>query len=162
MSGNDEDEDEKMRRWRGWLVGFDGSIMMMRDGIPSLSVAVFCFCFCFSFLSFSFFCSFLSFLMHTSGGRKAVPRGLQIDERDVRRIDRETAIEIKGRRMVVLCRRRKRKNQILRVLYTFSFLLFPFRFLQNSSTVIPTPLSRLIRNNSFPTTTSINPNPTLL
>lgn len=145
----------KDERWRGWLVGFDDSIMMMRDGIPGLSVAVFCFSF------FSFFCSFLSFLLHTSGGRKAVPWGLHIDERDVRRIDRETAIEIKGRRMVVLCRR-KRKNQILRVLYTFSFLSFPFRFLQNSSTVIPTPLSRLIRNNSFPTTTSINPNPTLL
>lgn len=145
----------KDERWRGWLVGFDDSIMMMRDGIPGLSVAVFC------FFSFSFFCSFLSFLLHTSGGRKAVPWGLHIDERDVRRIDRETAIEIKGRRMVVLCRR-KRKNQILRVLYTFSFLSFPFRFLQNSSTVIPTPLSRLIRNNSFPTTTSINPNPTLL
>lgn len=54
----------------------------------------------FSFLSFSFFCSFLlSFLLHTSGGRKAVPWGLHIDERDVRRIDRETAIEIKGRRI---------------------------------------------------------------
>lgn len=89
--------------------------MMMRDGIPGLSVALFFFFF--SFLSFSFFCSFLlSFLLHTSGGRKAVPWGLHIDERDVRRIDRETAIEIKGRRMVVLCRR-KRKNQILRVLF---------------------------------------------
>lgn len=70
----------------------------------------------FSFLSFAFFCSFLSFLLHTSGGRKAVPWGLHIDERDVRRIDRETAIEIKGRIMVVLGRR-KRKNQILRVLF---------------------------------------------
>lgn len=54
----------------------------------------------FAFLSFlaflfflSFFCSFLSFLMHTSGGRKAVPWGLHIDERDVRRIDRETATD---------------------------------------------------------------------
>lgn len=41
-------------------------------------------------LSFLFFCSFLlSFLLHTSRGRKAVPWGLHIDERDVRRIDRE-------------------------------------------------------------------------
>lgn len=31
--------------------------------------------------------------MHTSGGRKAVPWGLHIDERDVRRIDRETATD---------------------------------------------------------------------
>lgn len=83
----------------------------------SVAVSFFLFLSCFSFL--------LSFLMHTSGGRKAVPWGLHIDERDVRRSDRETAIEIKGRRMVVLCRR-KRKNQILRVLYTFSFLSFPF------------------------------------
>lgn len=67
--------------------------MMMRDGIPSLSVVVLL---CF-FLSFSFFCSFLlSFLLHTSGGRKAVPWGLHIDERDVRRIDRETATDQKA------------------------------------------------------------------
>lgn len=74
------------------MVGFDDSIMMMRDGIPGLSVALFFFFF--SFLSFSFFCSYLlSFLLHTSRGRKAVQWGLHIDERDVRRIDRETATD---------------------------------------------------------------------
>lgn len=107
-----KDEDGQEVRW------FDDW-----DGIPGLNVVVLFFFFLFFFLSFSFFCSFLSFLMHTSGGRKAVPWGLHIDERDVRRIDRETATEIKGRRMVVLCRR-KRKNKILRVLFC-PVLFFP-------------------------------------
>lgn len=52
---NGDEEMMKDERWRGgWLVGFSDSIMMMRDGIPSLSVAVFCFSF------FSFLLSFLS------------------------------------------------------------------------------------------------------
>lgn len=87
----------RRRGWSGgWVRWFDNDDE--RDGIPSLSVVVLLFFFlsCFSFLlSFSFFCSFLSFLMHTSGGRKAVPWGLHIDERDVRRIDRERERQIK-------------------------------------------------------------------
>lgn len=55
--------DEKMRRWSGGEeVGFDDSIMMMRDGIPSLSVAVFCFSFL--FFSLLFFLLFFPFLSH--------------------------------------------------------------------------------------------------
>lgn len=77
-------EDEKMKMVRR-LVGFDDSIMMMGgDGIPSLSVAVFC---------FSFFSFLLSFLLHTSGGRKAVPWGLHIDGSYGGIIDRETATD---------------------------------------------------------------------
>lgn len=80
---NEDEKMMKMERMVRRLVEFDDSIMMMRDGIPSLSVAGFCFSF------FSFFCSFLSFLLHTSGGRKAVPWDLHIDGSYGGRIDRE-------------------------------------------------------------------------
>lgn len=117
-----------IRRRGGWLVGFSDSIMMMRDGIPGLSVAAFFFFFLlfFLFLScFPFFRSFLSFLMHTSRGRKAVPWGLHINERDVRRIDRETAIEIKRQTNGRPFAEENEKNQILRVLFC-PFVPFSF------------------------------------
>lgn len=56
MNGDDEDENEKMiRRRGGWLVGFDGSIMMMRGTDTRLE------CGCFAFLLLLFF--FLFFLL---------------------------------------------------------------------------------------------------
>lgn len=75
--------------------------------------------------------------MHTSGGRKAVPWGLHIDERDVRRIDRETAIEIKGRRMVVLLQKKTKKSNFESPVLSFPFLsYFRFKTLQQSSLLL--------------------------
>lgn len=97
-----------VRRLVRRLVGFDDSIMMMRGkGYPVGVWLLFSFLF---FPFFPFFCSFLSFLLHTSGGRKAVPWGLHIDGSYGGRIDRETATEIKGRRMVVLLQKKKTKK----------------------------------------------------
>lgn len=104
---------KKKKRMVGWVRWFDN------DEGWDTRLECGCFFLFFSFLPFSFFCSFLSFLLHTSGGRKAVPWGLHIDGSYGGRSDRERQIErdrSKGRRMVVLGRR-KRKNQILRVLF---------------------------------------------